>query len=77
MSQQETAVGTTETLRNANYAHSITVIYYQILRHLSISTEFAGARECLYVPFSIKPFNIDRAYRWREALQRTSALRAI
>lgn len=70
VSQQETAVGTTETLRNANYAHSITVIYYQILRHLSISTEFAGARECLYVPFSIKPFNIDRAYRWREALQK-------
>ncbi len=74
ITQEENVTGTTEVLRNINYAHSLTVIYYQILRHLKVDTDFAGVRECLFVPFSIKPFDIDRAYRWREAIQ--SAIRS-
>lgn len=70
VTQQETVTGTTEILRNPNYGHSLTVIYYQILRHLAVSTEFAGVRECLFVPFAIKPFTLQRLYRWREAIQR-------
>lgn len=70
VTQQETVTGTTEILRNPNYGHSLTVIYYQILRHLAVSTEFAGVRECLFVPFAIKPFTVQRAYRWREAIQK-------
>ena len=72
--EEENVTGTTEVIRNLNYAHSLTVIYYQILRHLRVDTEFAGVRECLFVPFSIKPFDIARAYRWREAIQ--SAIRS-
>jgi hypothetical protein len=70
VSQQETITGTTEILRNPNYGHSLTVIYYQILRHLKVTTEFAGVRECLFVPFAIKPFTLQRAYRWREAIEK-------
>ena len=70
ITQQESVTGTTEVLRNPNYGHSLTVIYYQILRHLKVSTEFAGARECLFVPFAIKPFTMQRAYRWREAIEK-------
>lgn len=70
VSQDETSTGTSEVLRNFNYGRSISVIYYQILRHLKVSTEFAGARECLFIPFAIKPFDVDRAYRWREAIQK-------
>ena len=69
VTQEETVTGTTEVIRNANYEHSLTVIYYQILRHLKVMTEFAGVRECLFVPFSVKPFDVHRAYRWRESLQ--------
>jgi len=69
ISQDETVTGTTEVIRNANYAHSLTVIYYQILRHLKVNTEFAGARECVFVPFAIRPFDLQRAYRWRESIQ--------
>jgi hypothetical protein len=69
VTQEETVTGTTEVVRNLNYAHSLTVIYYQILRHLKINTEFAGVRECLFVPFAIKAFDVQRAYRWREAIQ--------
>jgi hypothetical protein len=70
VTQQETVTGTTEIIRNANYAHSLTVIYYQILRHLKVDTEFAGVRECLFVPFAMKPFTLQRIYRWRETLQK-------
>jgi hypothetical protein len=69
VTQEEEVTGTTEVVRNANYAHSLTVIYYQILRHLKVATEFAGVRECIFVPFSIKAFDVARAYRWREAIQ--------
>lgn len=70
VTQQETVTGTTEILRNPNYGHSLTVIYYQILRHLAVSTEFAGVRECLFVPFAIKPWTLQRAYRWRDAIRK-------
>lgn len=74
VTQEETVTGTTEVVRNINYAHSLTVIYYQILRHLKVETAFAGIRECLFIPFSIKAFDLVRAYRWRESIQ--AALRS-
>ncbi len=70
VSQEETVTGTVEVVRNANYAHSLTVIYYQILRHLRLDTEFAGVRECVFVPFAVKPFTLARAYRWRESIRK-------
>jgi hypothetical protein len=70
VTQEETATGTTEVVRNLNYGHSLTVIYYQILRHLKIETGVAGVRECLFVPFAITPFTAVRAYRWREAIRK-------
>jgi hypothetical protein len=69
VSQNEEVTGTMEVVRNINYAHSLTVIYHNILRHLKVSTEFAGVRECLFVPFAMKPFTMQRAYRWRETLR--------
>ena len=70
VSQEETVTGTVEVVRNANYAHSLTVIYYQILRHLKLETAFAGVRECVFVPFAVKPFTLARAYRWRESIRK-------
>jgi hypothetical protein len=70
VTQEETATGTTEIIRNFNYGHSLTVIYYQILRHLKIETAVAGVRECLFVPFAIAPFTVARAYRWQDLLLR-------
>lgn len=69
VTQEEDVTGTTEVIRNPNYGHALTVIYYQILRHLKVTTDFAGVRECLFIPFAIKPFNVQRAYRWRESIQ--------
>lgn len=68
VTQTETITGISEVLRNPNYCHSLTVIYHQILRHLRIDTEAVGARECVFVPFSIKPFDLERIIRWRDSI---------
>ncbi len=70
VTQEETVTGTSEVVRNPNYGHSLTVIYYQILRHLKVETAFSGVRECLFVPFAIKPFTVARTFRWRDLLSR-------
>jgi hypothetical protein len=69
ISQEEEAEGVSETLRNVNYCHALTVIYYEVLRHLRVDTSFAGVRECLFVPFSVTPFDIDKALKWRDKLR--------
>jgi GH25 family lysozyme M1 (1,4-beta-N-acetylmuramidase) len=70
VTQEESVTGTTEVVRNSNYGHALTVIYYQILRHLKIETGIASVHECLFVPFAITPFTVARAYRWREFIRR-------
>ncbi len=70
VTQEETVIGTSEVVRNPNFGHALTVIYYQILRHLKVETAFAGVRECLFVPFALKPFTMVRAFRWRDLLRR-------
>jgi hypothetical protein len=69
IAQEEEAEGVSETLRNVNYCHALSVIYYEILRHLRVDTAFAGVRECLFVPFSVTPFDLDKALKWRDKLR--------
>jgi hypothetical protein len=69
VSQTEIVTGTSEVVRNFNYGRSLTIIYHQILRHLKVTTEFGGVRQCLFVPFALSPFNVTRATRWRESIE--------
>jgi GH25 family lysozyme M1 (1,4-beta-N-acetylmuramidase) len=69
VTEEETVTGTTEIVRNVNYGHSLTVIYYQILRHLKVETAISAVRECVFVPLPITAFTIARAYRWRDAIR--------
>jgi GH25 family lysozyme M1 (1,4-beta-N-acetylmuramidase) len=69
VTQDEQVTGTTEIVRNQNFGHALTVIYYQILRHLKIETALAGVRECLFVPLAITPFTVARTYRWRDLIR--------
>ena len=66
----ESVEGVTEVVRNINYGHSLTVVYYKILRHLRIDTELGGVRQCLFVPFIIKPFTPERIKRWQSTLSK-------
>lgn len=69
LSQEEEVEGVSETVRNINYCHALTVLYHQILRHYRVDTAFAGVRECLFVPFSISPFDVNKALKWRDKLR--------
>jgi hypothetical protein len=68
VSQHETVTGSKEMVYNPNYGHSLTIVYHQINRHLKVDTDFAGVRECLFVPLSMKPFDQSRILRWRDTL---------
>jgi hypothetical protein len=67
--QAEEVEGVSEVIRNVNYCHALTVLYHEILRHYRVDTGFAGLRECLFVPFSITPFDIHKALKWRDKLR--------
>jgi hypothetical protein len=69
-SQEEFVQGVSETVRNINYTHSLTIIYHEILRHLRVDTRIVGARECVFVPFEIKSFDLTRILKWRDTLSR-------
>ena len=51
VSQEESVEVVSEVVSNPNYCHSLSVVYYNILRHLRVDTELAGVSECLFVPF--------------------------
>lgn len=85
LDQEESVEAVSETIANPNFCHSLTVVYYEILRHLRVDTELGGVSECLFVPFAITPFteefniqgrgtvrlpNIDRIIKHRRALKR-------
>lgn len=70
VTQDETVEGVSEIVRNINYCHSLSIVYYQILRHLRIDTEVAGVRECVFVPLKITPFDKDRLETHQKVLSR-------
>jgi Papain-like cysteine protease AvrRpt2 len=66
--QTESVRAQTEVIANYNHCHAVTVEYFEVLRHLQVTQELAHVQECLFVPFSISPFNADKALRWRTPL---------
>ncbi len=66
--QSESVRAQTEVIANYNHCHAVTVEYFEVLRHLQVNQELAHVQECLFVPFSISPFNADKALRWRTPL---------
>ncbi|SIS17018.1 hypothetical protein SAMN05421666_2166 [Roseovarius nanhaiticus] len=68
--QSESIQGVSEVIQNINYTRSLSVIYYEILRHLRIDTEIAGVSECLYVPLPVRDFTDTRIRRYRDVLRR-------
>lgn len=68
--QAESMEGVSEIVRNPNYAHSLTIIYHEILRHMRVDTALGGVRECLFVPFAIAPLTFERIARWRDVFEK-------
>jgi hypothetical protein len=68
--QGESVRAQTEVVANYNHCHALTVEYFEVLRHLQVSQELAAVQECLFVPFAVSPFTMEKALRWREPVER-------
>lgn len=68
--QGERVVAQTETIANYNHCHSITVQYFEVLRHLLVRQQIVDVQECLFVPLPMSRFDADKALRWQDTLQR-------
>lgn len=68
VAQSETTEGVSEIVRNINYCHALSIVYYEILRHQRIDTEVAGVSECIFVPLAISAFTKERLTKHREVL---------
>lgn len=70
LEQSETVTGVSEVVQNINYTRALSVLYYQILRHLRVDTEVTSVTECVFVPMPIRPFDDARISRHRRTLSR-------
>src|SRR5699024_1967555 len=64
---QEYAVST-EVVANHNHCHSMTMMYFEVLRHYAISQELASVEECLFVPLLLTEFTPEKVQRWKDVL---------
>ena len=68
--QTENIEGVSEVVQNINYTRALSVVYYEILRHLRVDTEIAGVSECVFVPMPLLPWTNDRLSKHRGVLRR-------
>ncbi len=68
LAQNERVRAQTEVVANYNHCHSLTVEYFEVLRHFQISHELVDVTECLFVPLPMSWFDQAKVLRWRDAL---------
>ncbi len=64
---QEYAV-TTEVVSNHNHCHSVTMMYFEVLRHYAICQELVDVQECLFVPMLLTEFTQENISKWKDIL---------
>lgn len=69
VAQGERTVAQTEVVANYNHCHTLTVQYFQVLRHLLVRQRLTDVQECLFVPLLISKFTPDKVLRWGETLR--------
>ena len=59
---------TTEVVANHNHCHSLTMLYFEVLRHYAVFQELVQVEECLFVPLIMTNFMMENLHRWRDVL---------
>jgi len=59
---------TAEVVANHNHCHSLTMMYFEVLRHYAIYQELSQVEECLFVPLLMTEFSKNNIYKWRDVL---------
>ena len=68
--QQEHAEAATRVIANHNHSHMLTMLYYEVLRHYKVSTEFMRVRPSLLIEYERLDFNeLHTIIRHRRVLE--------
>lgn len=68
--QHESVSVTAEVVANYNHCHSMTVEYFEVLKHYRVDLELASAQQCLFIPLQMTRFDEMKSLRWRDVLSR-------
>ena len=68
--QQEREVIQTRTVTNHNHCHALTVMYYEVLRHFKVVTEWVNKKDVLLIQCPLVTFNEGTAMANRLVLER-------
>lgn len=66
--QHESVSVTAEVVANYNHCHSMTVEYFEVLKHYRVDLELASAQQCLFIPLQMTRFDEMKSLRWRDVL---------
>ena len=69
-SQEEREVVQTRTITNHNHCHALTVLYYEVLRHFRVVTEWVRRRHVLLLQYPTYDFSEDFVMDHRVELER-------
>lgn len=67
--QNESVNIQTEVIKNNNHCHSMTVEYFEVLKHYAVEQELVDAQECLFVPLPMSNFDHEKVLRWKNTLR--------
>lgn len=70
ISQSETMSVQTEVIANHNHCHSMTMEYFEVLRHFAIEQKVADVQECLFIPLEMSAFTAPKILRWKDEIYR-------
>lgn len=67
--QAESNYLSTRIVANMNRGHSLSILYYEVLRHLAVTTKFLRADPAILVPVEMFAFDANLARRFRAQLE--------
>lgn len=67
----------TSVVANYNHCHSLTIQYFEVLRHMQSEVRLSSVQECLFIPLIISPFDHKKILRWREPMERFISTRQL
>jgi hypothetical protein len=59
---------TSEVVANHNHCHSLTMMYFEVLRHYAIFQELSHVEECVFVPLLMTHFTTENIHKWKDVL---------
>ena len=58
----------TDVVANHNHCHSMTMMYFEVLRHFAVFQKLVDVQECIFVPLLMTRFSMANIPRWKDIL---------